>query len=106
ETGQPVIIGGSMETGSYLLAGMSTGAESFYSTAHGSGRTMSRTQARKRVHGRHLARRMAERGIVVRAASWAGLAEEAGFAYKSVEAVAEATEVAGLSRRVAHLVPV
>jgi tRNA-splicing ligase RtcB len=95
-----------METGSYLLAGMASGAESFYSTAHGSGRTLSRTQARKRIHGRALQQRMAERGILVRAASWAGLAEEAGFAYKSVEAVAEATEVAGLSRRVAHLVPV
>ena len=106
ETGQPVLLGGSMETGSYLLAGMASGAESFYSTAHGSGRTLSRTQARKRIHGRALQQRMAERGILVRAASWAGLAEEAGFAYKSVEAVAEATEVAGLSRRVAHLVPV
>jgi tRNA-splicing ligase RtcB len=106
ETGQPVILGGSMETGSYLLAGTATGAESFYSTAHGSGRTLSRTQARKRIHGRDLARRMAERGILVRAVSWAGLAEEAGFAYKSVAEVAEATETAGLSRRVAHLVPV
>jgi tRNA-splicing ligase RtcB len=106
EVGQPVILGGSMETGSYLLAGVATGAESFYSTAHGSGRTMSRTQARKRIHGRELQRQMAARGILVRAASWAGLAEEAGFAYKSVAAVAEATEVAGLSRRVAHLVPV
>jgi tRNA-splicing ligase RtcB len=106
ETGQPVLLGGSMETGSYLLAGMASGAESFYSTAHGSGRTLSRTQARKRIQGRALQQRMAERGILVRAASWAGLAEEAGFAYKDVEAVAEATEVAGLSRRVAHLVPV
>jgi tRNA-splicing ligase RtcB len=106
ETGQPVLIGGSMETGSYVLAGVPTGVAAFYSTAHGSGRTMSRTQARKRVHGRELQRRMAEHGIWVRAASWAGLAEEAGFAYKSVEAVAEATQVAGLSRRVAHLVPV
>jgi len=106
ETGQPVLLGGSMETGSYVLAGESSGAESFYSTAHGSGRTMSRTQARKRIHGRDLQHRMAERGILVRAVSWAGLAEEAGFAYKSVAAVAEATEIAGLSRRVAHLVPV
>ena len=106
ETGQPVLIGGSMETGSYVLAGTASGAESFYSTAHGSGRTMSRTQARKRVSGRELQRRMAQRGILVRAASWAGLAEEAGFAYKNVAEVAEATEIAGLSRRVAHLVPV
>jgi tRNA-splicing ligase RtcB len=106
ETGQPVIIGGSMETGSYLLAGVETGAASLYSTAHGSGRTMSRTRARKLVRGRDLRERMEKRGILVRSASDRGLAEEAGFAYKDVHEVAEATERAGLSRRVAHLVPV
>ena len=105
-TGQPVIIGGSMETGSYLLAGVPGGAASFFSTAHGSGRTMSRTRARKLVRGRELQERLAARGILVRAASLRGLAEEAGFAYKSVDEVAEATEAAGISRRVAHLVPV
>ncbi|MBW2267415.1 MAG: RtcB family protein [Deltaproteobacteria bacterium] len=106
ETGQPVIIGGSMETGSYLLAGTDTGAASFFSTAHGSGRTMSRRRARKLVRGRELRDRMEARGILVRSASYRGLAEEAGFAYKDVDEVAEATELAGLSRRVAHLVPV
>jgi tRNA-splicing ligase RtcB len=106
ETGQPVIIGGSMETGSYLLAGIASGAATFFSTAHGSGRTMSRTRARKLVRGDKLAGEMAGRGILVRAASLRGLAEEAGFAYKSVDEVAQATEVAGLSRRVARLVPV
>jgi tRNA-splicing ligase RtcB len=105
-TGQPVIIGGSMETGSFLLAGVASGEQSFFSTAHGSGRTMSRTRARKLVRGGELQRRLAQRGIVVRAASLRGLAEEAGFAYKSVDEVAEATEAAGLSRRVARLVPV
>jgi tRNA-splicing ligase RtcB len=104
--GQPVIIGGSMETGSYLLAGVATGAASFFSTAHGSGRTMSRTRARKLVRGRDLARQMEAHGIVVRAHSQRGLAEEAGFAYKNVDEVAQASELAGLSRRVAHLVPV
>jgi tRNA-splicing ligase RtcB len=106
EAGQPVIIGGSMESGSYLLAGVESGAASFHTTAHGSGRTMSRTRARKLVQGGALRDRMAQRGIVVRAASLRGLAEEAGFAYKSVDEVAEATERAGLSRRVARLVPV
>jgi tRNA-splicing ligase RtcB (3'-phosphate/5'-hydroxy nucleic acid ligase) len=105
-TGQPVIIGGSMETGSYLLAGVASGAASFFSTAHGSGRTMSRTRARKLVRGEELRRAMAARGIAVHAASLSGLAEEAGFAYKSVDRVAEATEQAGLSRRVARLTPV
>jgi tRNA-splicing ligase RtcB len=105
-TGQPVIIGGSMETGSHLLVGAPGSLASYYSSAHGSGRTMSRHRARKLVHGRDLQRRMEERGILVRAASARGLAEEAGFAYKDVDAVAEAVERAGLSRRVAHLLPV
>ena len=105
-TGQPVIIGGSMETGSYLLAGMDQGGSSFFSTAHGSGRRMSRSKARKLVRGEDLRARMEKRGIAIRAASLRGLAEEAGLAYKDVEEVAEAAEPAGLSRRVAHLVPV
>ena len=105
-TGQPVIIGGSMETGSYLLAGVATGSASFFSTAHGSGRTMSRRRARKLVGGRQLQDQMAARGILVHAASLRRLAEEAGFAYKDVDQVAEAAELAGISRRVAHLVPV
>ncbi len=106
ETGQPVIIGGSMETGSYLLAGLKSGTESFYTTAHGSGRTMSRHQAKKMIKGQKLQRDMEERGIYVRTASWGGLAEEAGFAYKNIDAVVEATELAGLSKRVVKLVPV
>jgi tRNA-splicing ligase RtcB len=105
-TGQPVIVGGSMETGSYVLAGVEAGAASFFSTAHGSGRTMSRTQARRLVRGEQLKQQMEQRGILVRTASWRGLAEEAGFAYKDVDEVALATEAAGLSKRVAHLLPV
>jgi tRNA-splicing ligase RtcB len=106
ETGQPVIIGGSMETGSYLLAGLSTGKETFYSTAHGSGRTMSRHQAKKQFRGEKLLRDMEGRGIYVRSASYGGLAEEAGQAYKDIDAVVEATELAGLSKRVVKLVPI
>ncbi len=106
ETGQPVIVGGSMETGSYVLAGVASGGASFFSTAHGSGRTMSRRRARRLVDGRELQARLASRGILVRAATRAGLAEEAGIAYKDVDEVARATEEAGVSRRVAHLVPV
>jgi tRNA-splicing ligase RtcB len=105
-TGQPVVLGGSLETGSYLLAGVASGERAFFSTAHGSGRTMSRHKARKLVKGRELIHRLERRGILVRAASLSGLAEEAGLAYKSVDEVAEATELAGLSHRVAHLLPV
>lgn len=105
ETGQPVIIGGSMETGSYLLAGVSSGDQAFFSTAHGSGRTMSRTKARRTWRGRELWREMEERGIYVRTASWAGLAEEAGAAYKDIDEVVEATEMAGISKRVVRFTP-
>jgi tRNA-splicing ligase RtcB len=105
-TGQPVIIGGSMETGSYLLAGIPASADAFFSTAHGSGRTMSRNKARKLARGSEVQQRMQRRGILVRAASRRVLAEEAGPAYKNVDEVAEAAERAGLSKRVAHLVPV
>ncbi|MRR53595.1 MAG: RtcB family protein [Deltaproteobacteria bacterium] len=106
ETGQPVIIGGSMETGSYLLAGLSGSRETFGTTAHGSGRAMSRHQAKKLYRGQKLQRDMEERGIYVRTASWGGLAEEAGPAYKNIDDVAEATELAGLSKRIIRLVPI
>ena len=104
--GQPVIIGGSMETGSYLLAGVKTGGQTFFSTAHGSGRAMSRRQAKRQFHGKTLQHDMEQRGIYVRTASWSGLAEEAGPAYKDIDEVVEATERAGLSKRVARFVPV
>jgi tRNA-splicing ligase RtcB len=106
QTGQPVIIGGSMETGSYLLAGVAQGNQTFFSTAHGSGRTMSRTKARKQWHGKTLQREMEERGVYVRTASWSGLAEEAGPAYKSIDEVVEATELAGISKRVVRFAPI
>ena len=105
-TGQPVIIGGSMETGSYLLTGVHAGAAAFFSTAHGSGRTMSRTKARKAYRGRDLQRSMEERGIYVRTASYGGLAEEAGAAYKDIDAVVDATRRAGLSHPVARFTPI
>ncbi|HEY5999994.1 MAG TPA: RtcB family protein [bacterium] len=106
ETGQPVIIGGSMQTGSYLLAGTPGGSETFFSTAHGSGRTMSRHEAKRRFSGRALERSMEEQGILVRTASYGGFAEEAGAAYKDIDLVVAATELAGISRRVVRLVPI
>ena len=106
ETGQPVILGGSMETGSYLLAGVETGSQTFFSTAHGSGRTMSRRQAKKQFQGKKLQHDMEARGIYVRTASISALAEEAGPAYKNIDEVVQATETAGISKRVARLVPV
>jgi tRNA-splicing ligase RtcB len=105
-TGQPVIIGGSMETGSYLLAGVATGAQTFFSTAHGSGRTMSRTQARKQFRAQTLLQDMAERGIYVRAVSKAGLTEEAGAAYKDIDEVVDTVHRAGVSRKVVRFLPI
>ncbi|MBD2124381.1 RtcB family protein [Trichocoleus sp. FACHB-262] len=104
--GQPVIIGGSMETGSYLLVGVPTGDQTFFSTAHGSGRKMSRTKARKTWSGDVLQKEMLSKGIYVRSTSASGLAEEAGGAYKNVDDVIEAAELAGISKRVARLTPI
>ncbi len=106
KTGQPVIIGGSMETGSYLLVGMNSGMQSFYSTAHGSGRTMSRRKAKKQFSGKELQREMEARGIYVRSVSYAGLAEEAGSAYKNIDEVIQAAELAGISKPVVRFIPV
>jgi tRNA-splicing ligase RtcB (3'-phosphate/5'-hydroxy nucleic acid ligase) len=107
ETGQPVICGGSMETGSYLLVG-TAGAmrETFASTMHGSGRTMSRAQAKKSIRGDALQRQMQERGILVKAVSLSGLAEEGGFAYKNISDVVESVERAGITKTVAELRPI
>lgn len=105
--GQPVILGGSMETGSYLLMGTDKALEiSFGSTAHGSGRTMSRVQAQKMVQGQDLEKKMKEEGIYVRTASYSGLAEEAGFAYKNISEVVEAVELAGISKKIASFAPI
>jgi tRNA-splicing ligase RtcB (3'-phosphate/5'-hydroxy nucleic acid ligase) len=107
ETGQPVIIGGSMETGSYLLAGTQKAMDdTFGSTAHGSGRTMSRSQAKREVRGDELQKKMEKNGIYVKAASYSGLAEEAGFAYKNINEVVETLKIAGISKPVVQLKPI
>lgn len=104
---QPVIIGGSMESGSYLLVGTEKAvSETFASTAHGSGRTMSRAAAKKQVRGDDLQKKMAERGIYVRTVSFSGLAEEAGLAYKNISEVVETLDQVGISKKVASFVPI
>jgi tRNA-splicing ligase RtcB len=107
KTGQPVICGGSMETGSYLLVGTERAMhETFGSTMHGAGRTMSRAQAKKSVRGEQLQKQMAKRGIIVKAVSMTGLAEEAGFAYKNISEVVETVDRAGITKKVAELRPI
>lgn len=104
--GQPVVIGGSMGTGSYVLVGTAESEErAFSSASHGAGRAMSRHQALKQWRGRELIDELAERGILIRTRSMRGAAEEAPGAYKDVDLVAEVTERAGLARRVAFLRP-
>ena len=104
--GQPVLIGGTMGTASYILAGTTEAmARSFGSCCHGAGRAMSRTAAMKRWHGKDVIRDLAERKILIRGASIKGIAEEAPGAYKDVHAVVEVTERAGLALKVACLEP-
>lgn len=107
DVGQPVILGGSMETGSHLLVGTETAMkETFGSTAHGSGRTMSRTKAKQIVRGDELQKDMEKRGIYVKSASMSGLAEEAGLAYKNISDVVQTLEKADISRRVVGFKPI
>ena len=107
QTGQPVICGGSMETGSYLLVGTDQAVrDTFGSTMHGSGRTMSRAQAKRTVRGEQLQQQMKKRGILVKAVSMSGLAEEAGMAYKNISEVVESVDRAGITKKVAELRPI
>jgi len=106
QAGQPVIIGGSMGTCSYILAGCDSGADlAFASACHGAGRSMSRHQALRQWKGRAVVDELAERGILIRSPSLRGVAEEAPGAYKDVSAVVNAAEMAGLAKKVARLEP-
>ena len=103
--GQPILIPGSMGTASYVLVGTKEGEEAFYSTNHGAGRTMSRHEAIRRVSGQEVVRNLESKGIVVKCWSLRGIAEEAPMAYKNIEDVVEVVHQAGLSKKVAKLVP-
>jgi tRNA-splicing ligase RtcB len=96
-----------METGSYLLVGTDHAVrDTFGSTMHGAGRTMSRAQAKRRVRGIQLQQQMKQRGILVKAVSMSGLAEEAGLAYKDISEVVESVDRAGITKKVAELRPI
>ncbi len=104
--GQPVLIGGSMGTCSYILAGTTESeGEAFSSAVHGAGRAMSRHEATRRWQGRQVMDELAGRGILIRSPSARGVAEEAPGAYKDVSAVVEAADHAHLARMVAKLEP-
>ena len=107
DVGQPVLIGGSMGTASYVLAGTAEGESlSLSSACHGAGRAMSRRKARKQYSGRQVVDALAERGILIRSPSQRGVAEEAPLAYKDVDRVVDIADRAGLARKVARLEPV
>jgi tRNA-splicing ligase RtcB len=103
--GQPVLIPGSMGTASYVLAGTLTGEQSFFSTCHGAGRAMSRHQALRTITGQEVVRQLNEKGILIKCQSFRGIAEEAPLAYKNIDEVVEVVHQAGLSKKVARLVP-
>lgn len=105
--GQPVLIGGTMGTASYILSGTKKGMNlAFGSACHGAGRSMSRHQALKQWRGTELVNSLARQGVLIRSRSMRGVAEEAPGAYKDVTAVVEAADRAGLARTVARLEPV
>ncbi len=106
DVGQPVLIGGSMGTASYVLVGTEAGmTRAFASACHGAGRAMSRHQATRQWHGRALVDQLAGAGVLIRSPSLRGVAEEAPGAYKDVGAVVDAADRAGLARKVARLRP-
>jgi tRNA-splicing ligase RtcB (3'-phosphate/5'-hydroxy nucleic acid ligase) len=105
--GQPVFIPGSMGTSSYVLVGSDNSESlSWGSACHGAGRALSRSAAKRQVTGSELRKSLEAQGVVVRAGSSKGLAEEAPFAYKDVERVVDVVEQVGLARRVARLHPI
>ncbi|HMA80209.1 MAG TPA: RtcB family protein, partial [Candidatus Binatia bacterium] len=105
--GQPVLIGGTMGTASYILSGTRQGMDlAFGSACHGAGRSMSRHQALRQWRGKDVIEKLAYRGVIIRSRSMRGVAEEAPGAYKDVTEVVEAADRAGLARSVARLEPV
>ena len=103
--GQPVFIPGSMGTASYILMGVETSKDAFYTTSHGAGRRLSRKAAMRMLSSKDIVRRLAEQGILVKCQSARGVAEEAPEAYKDIEEVINVSHNAGLAQKVARLWP-
>jgi tRNA-splicing ligase RtcB len=107
DVGQPVIIPGTMGTASYVLVGTEKAMEeTFGSTCHGAGRMLSRSAAIKQAKGRSISKELVERGIIPKAVSEKGLAEEMPEAYKDVDEVIKVVDSAGISKKVAKMVPI
>lgn len=104
--GLPVLVGGSMETASYLLLGSEGSRETFCSTVHGAGRVLSRAEAKRRYKGEKIKEAMIKRGIYIDATSLGGLAEEAGSAYKNVSEVVDVVDKLGISKKIVKMLPI
>jgi tRNA-splicing ligase RtcB len=105
EIGQPVIIPGSMGTASYILVGTNKAEETFYSTAHGAGRAMSRHAAMRKISGQEVIKNLNSKGIIIKCQSIRGIAEEAPLAYKDINNIVEVVHQARISKKVAKLIP-
>ncbi len=103
--GQPVIIGGTMGTASYILVGTEKSKEAFYTVCHGAGRAMSRHEAKRKTSGREVLQQLTKKGIIVKSGSLSDLAEEAPLAYKDVDEVVEVVHQAGLAKKIVQLQP-
>ncbi len=107
ETGQPVLIPGSMGTASYVLVGTKKAEElTFGSTAHGAGRVMSRHEAMRNYRGEQVTSDLAKKGIMIKGASMKGIAEETYQAYKDVDEVVRVSHAAGIGKLVYRVVPI
>ncbi len=105
-SGQPVLVGGTMGTCSFILAGTEKGMEdTFGSAMHGAGRSMSRNQAMRQWRGEELVKELAKKGIIIKGHSLPGVAEEAPGAYKDVTNVVEVMHNAGIVKKVVKLKP-
>ncbi|MCX8028603.1 MAG: RtcB family protein [Brevinematales bacterium] len=105
--GQPVIVGGSMGTFSYILAGTDLSMiKTFGSTVHGAGRSLSRNQAKKNFSYEKILKQLENKGITVMASSKAGVSEEAPQAYKDIDKVIETIHLSGISSKIARLKPI
>jgi len=103
--GQPVLIPGTMGTASYVCVGTEKSKEAWYTVNHGAGRTMSRHAAMREVRGEGVVKRLYQKGIIIKCKSIRGIAEEAPIAYKNIDEVVEVVHNAGLSKKVAKLIP-
>lgn len=107
DIGQPVLVPGSMGTASWILLGQANSMDlSFGSTAHGAGRTMSRSKARRNYTEADVKKSLNEKGIFIKALTRDGVVEETPQAYKDVDSVVDVSHNLGIATKVAKLVPI